>query len=337
MTEKSLLVADVGGTKTVLALYPAEPPIDAARPLRELTLPSRDYPSFEAALTALELTQPVVAACIGVAGPVVEGRCDATNLPWSLDENEISVSTGIARVELLNDLHASALGMLQLDADDRLPLNPEGRDVDGNIAVVAAGTGLGEAILFWDGATHQVIATEGGHCDFAPNSALEDELLHFLRDEYAGHVSYERLVSGPGVHAIYRFLRQQSELKESSELATALKEAQDPGALIGEWALKHGDPLATRTLTLFAQLYGREAGNLALKSLSRGGVLIGGGIAPKIVPILKQGGFLEGFLDKGRFTPLLRRMRVEVVLNPKTPIIGALHRAMALADENADQ
>lgn len=327
------LAGDVGGTKTHLALYAYA--AGGLEPIRDAIFPSRAFPSLEAIIQHFLLlgsTPPLRSCCFGVAGPVVEGHCRTTNLPWALDEHELARASGAAVGKLLNDLEAAAYGMLHLRPDEFCSLSTgnvtAGR---GNMAVIAAGTGLGEAILFWDGRRYHPVASEGGHCDFAPRSALEIELLRFLMGRHQGHVSCERVLSGPGLYNIYEFFRDTGRYAEPPALRARMQTA-DPNAIIAEAALKEYQPLCTATLELFASIYGAEAGNLALKCMATGGVLIGGGIAPKILPALLGGHFFEAFIEKGRFVEFLRRIPVRVALNPNAPLLGAAWYACHLPE-----
>jgi glucokinase len=323
-----VLAGDIGGTKTRLATYRREP-VGLVR-LYDRTYASAEYGSFDALIAHFleECDTEVAAACFGVAGPVRDGRCRATNLPWVLDERDLTEALGIPRVTLLNDLVATSYGLLRLPSEELVELNPNAQSATGNIAVLAAGTGLGECLLYWDGQTHLPIATESGHADFAPNTARQDELLRYLRERFGGHVSYERVLSGPGLFDIYRFLRASGDVPESPTLAEALRAGGDPGRLIGEHGMGEGDALSRQALHLFAEVYGAEAGNWALRSLAHGGVLLGGGIAAKILPILREGGFLQAFCDKGRFSGFLRSLSVKVALNPDAGLLGAAHHAV---------
>ncbi|MFQ5520016.1 MAG: glucokinase, partial [Candidatus Methylomirabilia bacterium] len=282
-----ILAGDVGGTKTAVAL------IDEAAPgfgsVREATLPSREFDSLEAVIRRFLADRPspkITAACFGVAGAVVDGRCVTTNLPWEVDEQHLAEAIPAPRVKLLNDLEAAGYGVLTLPSQDLLPLQA-GQVRNGHMALVAAGTGLGEAILVWNNEQHAVMATEGGHADFAPRTDLEMGLLSFLRTEF-GRVSYERVLSGPGLLNIYRFLRDTGWGSEPQWLRNRL-EREDPGAVISEVGMAGDHPLCVKALGLFASIYGAEAGNLALKALAVGGVFIGGGIAPKILAKLADG------------------------------------------------
>ena len=319
-----LLAGDVGGTKTILAQY--EKSTEGLERVRERLFPSADYASLDDMVAEFLSDQsvPVEAACFGVAGPVFDGSSRITNLPWLIEERSLSVTTGVARVKLLNDLQAMSLGLLRLGPEEWLELNSHAEPNTGNRAVIAAGTGLGEAILYWDGLNYHPLATEGGHTDFAPNDALEDGLLLHLRQKLDGHVSYERILSGRGIADLYEYLRLIDFAPESPELAQALSTTDDPAREISFHAQEHHDPLARETLRRFARIYGAEAGNLALKCLSRGGVLIGGGIAPKILNALVEDNmFMEGFCSKGRFADFLKHIPVRVAMNPNTALLGA--------------
>jgi glucokinase len=318
-----LLAGDVGGTKTILAQY--EKSTDGLVRVRERIYFSSDYAALDDIVAEFlrDMSGPVEAACFGVAGPVIDGRSRITNLPWMIDERSLAVTTGIATVKLLNDLQAMALGLLRLGPEEWLELNPHAEPAPGNRAVLAAGTGLGEAILYWDGLNYHPLATEGGHADFAPNDPAEDGLLVYLREKFGGHVSYERILSGSGVANIYAYLRATGFAPEPPELAAVWAGGEDPAPEISRYAFELGDPLARETLRRFARIYGAEAGNLALKCLARGGVLIGGGIAPKILPALTDGTFMESFCAKGRFHEFVRTIPVRVALNPNTGLLGA--------------
>jgi glucokinase len=305
---------------------------DGIRLLREEVHPSAEYGSLEQIL-GLFLGQsppPLEAGCFGVPGPVLDGESRTTNLPWHLAEKSLQKATSSREVKLLNDLEAMAYGMLFLSPEQLSFLQGKSPAGKGNIAVVAAGTGLGEAILYWDGTRYHPIATEGGHTDFAPRTDQEVELLHYLREKVGGRVSCERVLSGPGFTSVYEFLRDRGYYPEPAWLAERLK-TDLPNAVITEIGLAGQDPLCEATLDLFISLYGAEAGNLALKCLALGGAYIGGGIAPKLLPVLQRGPFLEGFTDKGRFRDLMRSLPVAVCLEPRAPLLGAAHYAARLA------
>lgn len=323
-----ILAGDIGGTKTIIGLFKEAG--NRLQAIREETFPSRNYSTIEEILNRFMgpgSRPPLHAACFGVAGPVVEGRSKVTNLPWELDERRLAEALRVPRVKLLNDLESTAYGMLQLEPTDLCVLQP-GLTRKGNIAVIAAGTGLGEAILYWDGKCYHPIATEGGHTDFGPRSDLEVELLRYLQRE-CGHVSYERLLSGPGLFNIYRFLRDSGIAPEPEWLRTRIA-GGDPGTLVSEIGLAGNDPICTKALDLFVSIYGAEAGNLALKAFAIGGVYVGGGIAPKILSKLQDGTFVRAFAGKGRFAELLRSIEVKVALNPRASLIGAAHYGLML-------
>jgi glucokinase len=303
-----ILAGDVGGTKTTLALF--EEGSERLEPIRETTLPSRDFPSLESVVAQMQgagPSLPLSIACFGVPGPVVDGRSITPNLPWELDEAKLARSLGIPRVKLLNDLESAGHGVLGLSASSLVPLQG-GQPRAGHRALIAAGTGLGEAHLVWDGHRHTVAASEGGHTDFAPRSEREIGLLRYLMRQF-GHVSYERVVSGPGLHHVYRFLRETDAGPVPDWLDAKLR-TDDPSAVISAAALEGRDPACVEALDLFVSVYGAEAGNLALKGLAVGGVYVGGGIAPKI----------RAKLEDGRF-----------VLEGRAPLLGAARVAMALA------
>jgi glucokinase len=315
-----ILAGDIGGTKAQLALF--APGSQPRSPEREERLPTHDSPSLEAVLrrfldgTGAHPDRVV----LGIAGPVHDNACITTNLPWHVDGNALSRSLGTP-VTLLNDLEATAWGLSVLGPDD-LTVLQAGTSVPGNRALIAAGTGLGEAILMWDGARWHPMASEGGHTDFAPRDAFEDELLHWLRGKY-GRVSYERVLSGPGLADLYRFFREVRQGSESAEVAMRFDRAEQPAAIVTETALDGSCERARLTLERFLEVYGAEAGNLALKALALGGVYVGGGIAPRMLPALTRGGFVRAFFDKGRLSPVLTRIPVSVVLDPRTAVWGA--------------
>ncbi|HXG15510.1 MAG TPA: glucokinase, partial [Calidithermus sp.] len=320
---------DVGATKTALALFDEQGP--DLSPARSATLPSRAHAGLEEAVRAFLAAGPpvrVTAACFGVPGPVVDGRAEPTNLAWRLDEAALAAAIPAPRVRLVNDLVATAHGVLALGPEALLTLQP-GRPRAGNLAVIAAGTGLGEAIVVRDGERRLVVATEGGHADFAPRTDLEVELLRALAKQF-GHVSWERVLSGPGLVETYRFLRERSARPEPDWLRERLA-GDDPAAVVAEAALEGRDPVCGQALDLFVSVYGAEAGNLALKALALGGVYVAGGIAPKIRRRLARGDFLAAFADKGRLGGLMASIPVHVVLEPAAALLGAARCARALA------
>jgi glucokinase len=323
-----ILAGDVGGTKTALALF--EPAKPGCPRVAGTALPSRDFPSLEVAVDVFldrEGRPEVDAACFGVAGVVLDGRCVTTNLPWVVDERRLAETIPAPRVRLLNDLEAAGHGVLALPPADLLVIQDRPAR-DGNKVLIAAGTGLGEGLLIWDGAEYRVIATEGGHTDFAPRTDLEAELLAFLRAEF-GRVSYERVLSGPGLFNIYRFLRDRDPAPPPAWLRDRMAE-DDPSAVVSEVGLAGGDPLCVTALDLFASVYGAEAGNLALRALAVGGVIVGGGIAPKIRPKLLDGRFVEAFRAKEPLQDLMADIPVHLLLNVEAPLLGAARVARTL-------
>ena len=326
-----ILAGDIGGTKTVLALF--EESDGGLTLVRDATFASRERATFDAILTEfLDMERPssLRAACFGVAGPVIDGRVHTTNLPWNLDEPGLAALIRAPHVKLLNDLEAAAYGVLFLHDDQVSVLNVGAHPArTGNVAVIAAGTGLGEAILYWDRTHYHPLASEGGHADFAPRTDEEIELLRYLRGRFNGHVSYERVLSGPGVYNVYCFLRDTQYAPEPAWLAEKLTSG-DRSVTISQVGLEGTDPLCVKTLNLFAEIYGAEAGNLALKCIAVGGVFIAGGIGPKILSVLRNGSFLRGFRDKGRFAEMLDALPVRVAMNPRTPVLGAAHYALRL-------
>ncbi|HEU4369017.1 MAG TPA: glucokinase [Methylomirabilota bacterium] len=316
-----VLAGDVGGTKTALALFDKSE--RGLVPVRDDALPSRGFASLEAAIEKFLGAGPrpaIAAVCLGVAGPVVDGRCVATNLPWVIDEGALAAAIPAARVKLLNDLEVAAHGVLGLPEAELRPLQA-GVARRGNQVLIAAGTGLGEAVIVHDDERRIVIASEGGHGDFAPRGELEDDLLRFLRKEF-GSVSYERVLSGPGLVNVYRFLRDTGWAGESPDVAERMRTG-DPGAVISEMGLGRRDRLCDKALDIFVSVYGAEAGNLALKAMATGGVLVGGGIAPRIIERIAAGGFVAAFRAKGRLSALMETLPVSVALNPRAPLLGA--------------
>ena len=316
------IAGDIGGTKTLLALYVRTETGWVNQ--HEASFSSRQYPDFQSLLQAFmaDLDGVPDTLCLGVAGPVIEGRSEVTNLSWTLAENELAEVTGIPRVKLLNDLQAMSLGLLRLPSDRFIELNPEALHRAGNQAVLAAGTGLGESILHWDGERYHALASEGGHTDFAPNDAVESGLLHYLGKRYS-HVSYERILSGAGLVNLYEYLKDTDFAPQSLVMKERLAATDDRAREISQAGLEEGDALSREALRLFARIYGAEAGNLALKCFATGGVMLGGGIAPKILPVLTSGAFMESFCAKGRFADFMRSIPVRVALDSSTGLLGA--------------
>jgi glucokinase len=322
-----ILAGDIGGTNARLALFA----IEARRPrlVTEQTYPSRGHSSlYEIVdLFRADHRESVDQSCFGIPGPIHVGRSVATNLPWVVDSRELARRLGIAEVGLINDLEANAWGIHELGAGDFEVLQTGAPDAVGNSAVIAAGTGLGQAGLFWNGKAHLPFASEGGHASFSPADDLQIELLRHLQSKF-GVVSWERVVSGPGLVNIYTFLRDTGRGVEPEWLRLAIA-ASDPPPIIYDAAIGHKSPLCEMALDLFCSLYGSEAGNLAVKMMATGGIYLGGGIAPKILPLLRQSAFLKSFLNKGRVRPVLEQMPVQVILNRSTALIGAARRAGA--------
>lgn len=328
-TRNVILAGDIGGTKTIVALF--EDAGGGLRVLREETFPSRSHEGLAQILEAFRAREPLPplrGACFGVAGPVIDGRCEATNLPWVIDAKALRGTLGLERVAVINDLVATAYGILDLKPDEVVVLNEGRPHPEGNKALIAAGTGLGEAILFWDGTRYRPVASEGGHADFAPRNVLEIELLRYLLKKHH-RVSYERVLSGPGILNIYSFLKEAGHGEEAVWLRERFH-GQDPSVVITDAAMRGESDLCVKALGLFVSLYGAEAGNLALKALATGGVYVGGGIAPKILDRLMDGTFMTAFTDKGRLSPLVTNMTVRVVLNPQTALRGAARCATVL-------
>lgn len=319
------LAGDIGGTHARLVLLGPN-----GRAQRHEVFDSRKYVSLEAVVREFLGRKPakVTAAAFGLAGPVVDQRFVGTNLPWRVDARSLSRKLGIKRVTLLNDLVALSLGALDASAKKLVPLGNAGvpRKKGANLAVIAAGTGLGEALLVWDGARFLPSATEGGHADFAPRDDVEVELLHFLRARF-GHVSWERVLSGNGLGNLYDFFRARG-CAEGADNAHALAAAADRNAAIAQMGLERRSEAAARALELFASIYGAEAGNLALKSLAVGGVYVCGNIADRMLEVLSRGAFRTAFVDKGRFAPLMERIPVAVVRDPDIGLAGATRVAL---------
>lgn len=333
-----LLAGDIGGTKTDLGVYSAE---DGPRaPLARAEFHNASYPSLEMIVKEFlgKVAQPVDQACFDVAGPVLGGHAKITNLPWVVDETTLSQALGLTAVHLLNDLEAIARAVAILKPDDVHTLNSGTHVPGGTMAVIAPGTGLGEAFLTWDGSRYRAHASEGGHADFAPSDAAQIGLLRYLRERHKDeHVSYERVCSGVGIPNIYDYLRDSGFAEESPELAQQLGTGADRTRVILDAALHTTEPcqLCIGTLDMFTAILGAEAGNLALKVLATGGVYLGGGIPQHVLPALVEGRFLEAFQRKGRFAELLARVPVHVIVC-RAAIIGAASLGLELAQRRAE-
>jgi glucokinase len=314
-----ILAGDVGGTKTSLALFRREAQGLLRR--RMATYRSSEHAGLDPILRDFLGDGAVVErACIGAAGPVEDGRCRLTNLDWEVDEASLRRTLGVRDAYLINDLQAMASSLPFLQESDRAMIQT-GADSQGNMAVLAAGTGLGEGFLVGHGAGYLPLASEGGHVDFAPRDEREMRLHAFLRAKH-GRVSVERVLSGPGLQEIYRFLREEEGMAEETGIAAEVA-GTEPQRAIVRHGLAGGPGACAESLRIFCSLYGAEAGNLVLQYLATGGVYLGGGIAPAILPALRRGEFLAAFLDKGRMRNLLSRVPVMVILDPAAPLLGA--------------
>ncbi len=324
-----ILAGDIGGTNARLAYF--QPQNGHLRLISERVFPSREHSELGEIVTQFlhDSGAHPEAACFGIAGPVRNGRVETSNLPWVIEQSLLAKQIELPATLLINDLEASAWGIGALSAADLVPLNQVSGPVIGNQAVIAPGTGLGEAGLFWDGSRHHVFACEGGHTDFAPQGDLQIELLRFLKARF-GHVSYERILAGPGLVNVYEFLRDAGCGKESSVLAAEMQ-THDPAAAISRAALDGTDSLAEKALDLFVAVYGAEASNLALKTMATGGMFLAGGISPKILAKLKGPRFMEAFVNKGRLSPLVESIPVQVVTNEKAGLLGAARCAAVRA------
>jgi glucokinase len=327
MTEprERVLAGDIGGTKSRIGLFEAGS--DGVRVIEERRFANADFDGLDAIVARFFEGRAGTcgAACFGLAGPVTGRRVRITNLPWVVDADELQAATGVPSVVLINDLEATAWGVTAVGDDAVFTLNPGRPGARGNGAVIAAGTGLGEAGMYWDGRDLHPFGCEGGHAGFSPSDELGDRLLQFLRDRY-GTVSWERVLSGPGLADLYRFMLSEAGQPEPGWFVEA-ERSGDPAPAVSAAGLAGECEVAALTLDVFARLYGEEAGNLALKLMATGGVWVGGGIAPKILPVLAGGAFLEGFLARGRMRPLLDSMPVRVVLDDRAALIGAARRA----------
>ncbi len=319
------LVGDIGGTKTNIAVLDYSD--KKFKSIFENSFLSKDYDSLRTIVKKvfeedLKGKFNISKACFGVAGPVKNGKCDATNLPWLVDAKKIAevLSLNPSDVFLLNDLEAAAYGIECLEDKDLFILNKGDEQKGGTRCLISAGTGLGESIMVFDGKNYRPIPSEGGHTDFAPRNKIEMDLLENLMDKY-GRISYERVLSGPGLANTYEFFKKTSYQDISAWLSERIKQ-EDPSAVISEVGMSKKDEACEKALDLFVSVYGAEAGNLALKSLSTGGVYIGGGIAPKIIDKIKEGAFMQAFTNKGRLSVMISQMPVKVILNPKHPVIG---------------
>ena len=329
-----ILAGDVGGTKVHLALYNFTAGRLAA--VRDSKFPAAQLPSLEEVVNAFlpdsEEKKQIVAACFGCPGPVRDGRLKLTNLPWTLDARELQRFLGIEHISLINDLEANAYGIPELGPESIFTLHPGDPGAMGHQGLIAAGTGLGEALMIWDGKVHRPVASEGGHCDFAARTDREVALLQHLRHTLNGRVSFERVVSGLGIKNVYGYLRDVEKLDEPGWLKHRLA-TEDPNTVIGTCAEDGSSSICFETMKIFSAAYGAETGNIALKVLASGGMYLGGGIAPKILKTLQNGSFMAAFLDKGRLSPLLQSIAVRVILDDTCALLGAAAYAEARAAE----
>lgn len=320
---ESILAADIGGTKTSLGLFEVQG--DILSLVRETTVPSAGGATFERMVTEFlegggQRTPSVLS--IGVAGPVSNNQVKLTNLAWELDGRELQHHFGIGRVVLINDLEATAYGLVGLAEEDVATVFDSGAPLSGNMAILAPGTGLGEAGLFWDGDAYRPFATEGGHSDFAPQTPLDLELYAYLTDEI-DIVSWEHVVSGPGIYRIYRFLQEAKGRREPAWLTENFKRDGNPAAVVSHAAMRELDVTCIETMELFVSYMGREATNLVLKHKATGGILLGGGIPPRIYPLLRKALFRQQFVRNAHMAELLQKVPIKVILNSKAALIGA--------------
>jgi glucokinase len=329
-----ILAGDVGGTKVHLAIYRFER--GTLQHVRDQKFSATQYPNLQSIMREFlgEHHEQIDAACFGAPGPVRKNVIRLTNLPWRLDSHELARDLGIEHIFLINDLEANGYGISELNPDQILVLSEGDSSLVGNRALIAAGTGLGEAFLVWNGKDHVPMASEGGHADFGPRSDLEIELLKYLRadPEINGHVSWERVCSGIALKKIYTFLRDEKQMEESPTLRQRMQE-EDPNSVIGELGESGESELCAQVLEIFVSAYGAEAGNLALKVLAHGGVYVGGGIAPKILKKMQDGAFMRAFCDKGRMHDLVAQMPVRIILESRAALMGAAAYAEARVAE----
>jgi len=324
MENQFLLAGDIGGTKTILALFSHEK--GPLHPLFEASYASDSYSGLDPIIEDFfsRADTSAATACFGVAGPVRGTRAIITNLPWQPDTKLLQATHGFSQATLINDLVANGHAIPHLQQSDLFIINEGLKSTEGALGIIAPGTGLGEAIFIWDGSRYLAVPSEGGHSDFAPTSDLEYDLFRFVATRY-GHVSYDRICSGRGIPVIYDFFKKQCLLEEPDWLEEQLATADDPAPVIVNAALDaaRSCEICRRTLQLFITILGAEAGNLALKGLTTGGIYLGGGIPPRILPLIRKDLFMASFADKGRMSYLMTDIPVKVILNPNAALIGA--------------
>ncbi|MEW6671245.1 MAG: glucokinase [Thermodesulfobacteriota bacterium] len=322
------LAGDIGATKTYIGLFDAGRKRPRLKVMEEFSSP--EAPGLETIIMRFLHNHParIIAACFGIAGPVINGRCKTTNLPWDVSERRLKKRFGWTRVRLVNDLIATAMGLTVLPRRDLLSLNTAKPRKGQPVGLVAPGTGLGQALLAYDRGRRIPLASEGGHADFFPHTEAQARLWHYLHRQF-GHVSLEMVLSGPGLVNIYRWLRDSGRYREPRWLAEALRNA-DPARTITAAALEQNHPLCRAALEMFISIFGAACGNLALTAMTFGGVYLGGGITPKILPELKKKNFMEAFTNKGCFKNILERIAVRVILNDKTALLGAASAALEM-------
>ena len=329
------LAGDIGGTKTILALFSSEK--GPMRPLHEVSYESSSYSGLDAIIEDFfsQAKTSAVTACFGVAGPVREGRAVITKLPWQPDIRLLQAAHGFSKTTLINDLVATGYALPHLEQSDLFVINRGIQTGEGALGIIAPGTGLGEVVFTWDGSQYLAVPSEGGHSDFGPSSETESQLLAFLKKRY-GHVSYDRVCSGRGLPVIYDFYKSLGRMEEPDWLAEQLAAAEDSAPVIVNAALdgKKQCKICTKTLELFISVLGAEAGNLALKGLTTGGMYLGGGIPPRVLPFLKNETFMKSFTSKGRLSYLLQDIPLKVILNPKAALVGAAAFGLGLRFES---
>ncbi len=324
---RTVLAGDIGGTKTRLALFRITG--SHLHRIQGKTFPSGDYPGLAEILRDfLKGKRGTESACFGIAGPVNNGSVTTTNLPWKVDRRLLQHELSLGKVTLINDLVANAYGIAVLKKADYVILNP-GQPKKGNAVLISAGTGLGEAVLFWNGKHHLPSASEGGHVEFGPRNELEVKLFQYLYNRF-GHVSYERILSGAGLQLTYQFLKDLGGVGREPKWLSKKMKQEDPAAVIAKTAELKKSRLCMKAMEMFASIYGAAAGNFALQVMAVGGVYIGGGIAPKIIWKLKDGTFMEAFKNKGRLSDIIARFPVKVIMNDQAALLGAACRAAEL-------